>query len=144
MSLHVREVAHNSSEYDKTVELRDKILRKPLGLSFSPDDLAKENDSAHVACFQDDDLLGCLILQPDGSGLKMRQVAVSEKSQGMGIGKLLVEFSEQYAKSKGFSNIHMHARESAVGFYLKLGYSVEGETFEEVTIPHRFMIKRFE
>jgi ribosomal protein S18 acetylase RimI-like enzyme len=72
----------------------------------------------------------------------MRQVAVSDKHQGLGVGRALVDFSEKYAGDNGYSKISMHARESAVGFYLKLGYEVEGEPFEEVTIPHRSMFKR--
>jgi predicted GNAT family N-acyltransferase len=35
----------------------------------------------------------------------------------------------------------MHARQTAVGFYQKLGYSITGEPFEEVTIPHYIMEK---
>jgi predicted GNAT family N-acyltransferase len=35
----------------------------------------------------------------------------------------------------------MHARKSAVGFYEKLGYEIEGDEFEEVTIPHYEMQK---
>ena len=35
----------------------------------------------------------------------------------------------------------LHARETAVAFYLRLGYRVVGEPFVEVTIPHRTMEK---
>ena len=30
----------------------------------------------------------------------------------------------------------LHARETAVGFYEKLGYKTSGDKFIEVTIPH--------
>jgi predicted GNAT family N-acyltransferase len=36
----------------------------------------------------------------------------------------------------------MHARKSALGFYEKLGYTPEGDEFEEVTIPHYLMRKK--
>ena len=36
----------------------------------------------------------------------------------------------------------LHARETAVVFYEKLGYSSLGDQFEEVTIPHWAMEKR--
>jgi predicted GNAT family N-acyltransferase len=35
----------------------------------------------------------------------------------------------------------LHARATAVPFYLRLGYTVVGEPFEEVGIPHRGMEK---
>ena len=140
--LNLRCIPHNSPEYRETVSLRDEILRRPLGLGFDQADLDKEFDSAHVACYLDDSLVGCLILQPDSqNGLKMRQVAVSSNHQGCGIGKAMVKFSEQYARDNDFKKIHMHARETAVPFYLALGYEIEGEPFEEVTIPHRRMLK---
>lgn len=141
-TLIIKCIQHNSAEYEDTVVLRDEVLRKPLGLIFDPADLEKESDSIHIACYLNDVLAGCLILQPDNlGGLKMRQVAVSTESQGCGIGKAMVRFSEQYARENGYNKIHMHARETAIPFYLGLGYSIEGEPFEEVTIPHRHMFK---
>lgn len=136
-------VEHDSKQYNDTVGLRDKVLRKPLGLSFSPEQLAAEFDSIHVVCYFQDELAGCLVLQPDSehSTLKMRQVAVSEQHQGLGIGRAMVEYSEQYAKEHAYEKICLHARDTAVGFYLKLGYEAEGEPFEEVGIPHRYMFK---
>ncbi|HEY9790032.1 MAG TPA: GNAT family N-acetyltransferase [Candidatus Obscuribacterales bacterium] len=142
MPLHVQLIEHNSPAYHDTVKLRDEILRKPLGLNLDPGELDKESSLFHIACYIDKGLAGCLILQPDGSdSLKMRQVAVSQKHQGTGVGRAMVEFSEQFARERGFKRITMHARDTAVPFYLKLGYSIEGEPFEEVTIPHRSMFK---
>ncbi len=141
-TLLIKCIKHNSAEYKDTVALRDVVLRKPLGLDFDPSDLDKESNSIHVACYLNDALAGCLILQPDDQrGLKMRQVAVSPECQGTGIGKAMVRYSEQYARENGYNKIHMHARDTAVPFYVGLGYSIEGEPFEEVTIPHRHMFK---
>ena len=36
----------------------------------------------------------------------------------------------------------LHARESAVPFYEKLGYSLGGDRFQEATLPHWAMNKR--
>ena len=141
-NLRIELVQHNSQAYLDTVRLRDEILRKPLGLTFSDDDLQAESSSFHVACYLQEELVGCLILKPDTTEtLKMRQVAVSDKKQGLGIGRAMVEYSEEFARTNGFTNLSMNARDTAVPFYLKLGYHVEGEPFEEVTITHRFMTK---
>ena len=40
-----------SAEYQQMVKLRDDILRKPLGLSFTPEDLEKEKDNMLIARF---------------------------------------------------------------------------------------------
>lgn len=147
-------VSHGSEAYHQTIDLRHSILREPLGLSFSPEELAAEKDSIHITCHIKGQLVGCLVLKPHGSHeLQMRQVAISELLQGQGIGKALVKYSEKYAtdilpepdksKSKaGTKNkIWLHARETAVPFYERLGYKREGEAFEEVGLPHWSMYK---
>ena len=45
------------------------------------------------------------------------------------------------ARSHGLTSIWFHAQESAIPFYQKLGYSLEGEPFMEAGIPHRTMRK---
>ena len=120
-----------------TVDLRDSILRKPLGLQFSAEELEAEKDSRHVACYRGDRLVGCLVLRPiAGSDVRMRQVAVVHELQGQGIGTALVEYAEAAARESGYCRMVLHARETAVPFYERLGYSRVGQRFEEVTIPH--------
>lgn len=129
--------------YDESVALRYEVLRKPLGLSFAEDQLALEWSDYHLASLDGGGrMLAILILTPqDGGVLKMRQVAVGPNTQGKGVGSDLVEYSEEFAKSLNFSMISLHARETAVAFYLRLGYEIEGERFEEVGIPHFKMWK---
>ncbi|MCB1086895.1 MAG: GNAT family N-acetyltransferase [Verrucomicrobiae bacterium] len=144
-SLEFREVAHGSPDYRETVLLRERMLRTPLGLTFSAPELDDEAGDWHLAGFDTTtgELAACLVLTPlEGGFVKMRQVAVEPGLQGLGWGRLMVEFSERFAGKNGYREIVLHARETVVGFYLKLGYSIEGTPFVEVTIPHRRMRKR--
>ena len=50
-------------------------------------------------------------------------------------------FAENVARDLGYRKLCMHARKTALGFYEKLGYTVAGEEFLEVTIPHFTMEK---
>lgn len=146
-------VAHGSAAYQETIDLRHSILREPLGLRFLPEELAAEKDSIHITCHIKGQLVGCLVLKPHGNGeLQMRQVAVNNMLQGQGIGKALVKYSEEYVLStmpppgditgnKNGKKIWLHARETAVPFYERLGYEREGEAFEEVGLPHWSMYK---
>lgn len=139
----VREVVFQGEGYDQLVQLRREVLRLPLGLDFTPEQLAAEKDEIHLGLFEGDDLVACLqlVLKEPGK-VKMRQVAVHPKRQGMGLGRKLVEASEQLARERGWTEIELHARETAVPFYLSLGYFIAKEPFEEVGIPHRFMAKK--
>jgi predicted GNAT family N-acyltransferase len=136
-SIKIRLIAHGSEEYNSELELRNKILRIPLGLDVHEDDLSNEHLHHHIGAFEDGKLIGVLVLTPlNDTEVKMRQVAVEEELQGKGIGKKLVEYSEQFSRDNGFRTIVMNARDTAVPFYEKLGYIKEGDMFTEVTIPH--------
>lgn len=138
----VRQVTYGSPEYDTLVDLRYEILRKPLNLVFTPEQLAKEAGDILLGFFTGTQLVGCLILTPEpGRRLRMKQVAVSQHLQKRGIGRWLVLASEDYALRNGYETIYCHARDTAVTFYLKLGYILKGESFIEVGIPHRYMEK---
>ena len=139
-----RLVPHGSIAYEETIALRDAILRRPLGLTFDPEQLGAEGADYHLAAYDaDEHLVACLVLTPKESGeMKMRQVAVSDALQGKGIGRRLGIESERVARELGYSEMTLNARAQVVPFYEKLDYEVVGEPFEEVTIPHRAMRKR--
>jgi predicted GNAT family N-acyltransferase len=142
-NMEVKTIVHNSPEYRAAVTLRSSILRQPLGLSFSADELSAEVDSHHIGCYLDGELVGCLVLKPiDVRQIQMRQVAVDEKVKGTGIGRMMVKYSEELARKLGFQEMVLHARETAVPFYELLGYSRVGDRFSEITIPHWVMVRK--
>lgn len=135
-------IDHGTPEYRQMVKLRDDILRKPLGLTFTDQELEQEKDHLLIAAFEDDRMLGCCMLIEEEPGLaRLRQMAVLNDLQGKGIGRALMNFAENIARDRGFRSICMHARSNAIGFYEKVGYRVKGDQFTEVTIPHFMMEK---
>ncbi len=141
--MNIIEIDFATPEYDETVRLRYKILRAPLDLDFSAEELAQEYTDIHLAAYNDAWILrGCLVLTPKPNKvLKMRQVAVDSAVQRTGVGRLLVEQSERLAVAKGFELMELNARDTAVPFYQKLNYQIEGEKFVEVGIEHFRMVK---
>lgn len=140
----VVEAPYRSELWGAFLQVRREVLRWPLGLEYTDADLASETGDvcliateAHSSPFP----LGGLLLRPHGPELKMRQVAVRADLQGRGVGRSLVEASEDYARTHNYQRIVLHARTSAVPFYLAVGYETEGDEFEEVGIPHLFMFK---
>jgi N-acetylglutamate synthase-like GNAT family acetyltransferase len=135
-------IDHNSKEYKQMVDLRKQILRKPLGLDFSKEELEKEKDDLLIAAYEDDQMLGCCILtQINQTTVRLRQMAVKAGLQGKGIGRVLMQFAENIARDRGYKKLCMHSRKTAAGFYERLGYTIAGEEFTEVTIPHYNMEK---
>ncbi len=124
-------------------QLREAVLRRPLGLSLRDEDLSGElEEQTLYAADTAGQILGCLMLRRlDEMRMKLRQMAVSPEVQRLGIGRLLVGKAEEVARQQGCQRMELHARAHAVGFYEKLGYQVEGASFQEVGIPHRRMCK---
>jgi GNAT superfamily N-acetyltransferase len=136
-------IDHGSPEYHQMVKLRDDILRRPLGLGFSQEELENEKDNMLIAAFEDEDMLGCCMLVEDKPGtVRLRQMAVLNDLQGKGIGRALMGFAENLARDRGYKILNMHARKNAVGFYEKMGYNICSDEFEEVTVPHYVMEKK--
>ena len=135
-------IDHGTKEYLQMVNLRNEILRKPLGLKFEAQELEKEKEDVLIGAFEDDKLLGCCLLtRVDAGTIRLRQMAVPNSMQGKGIGRALMIFAENIARDLGYKKLIMHARKTALGFYQKLGYSACGDEFVEVTIPHYIMEK---
>jgi len=139
----IKQIDHGSKEYRQMVELRNEILRKPLGLSFKKEELTREKDDILIGAFEEDKMLGCCLLtKVDKDNVRLRQMAVQNNLQGKGIGAAMLNYAENVARDAGYKNMLMHARKTAVGFYEKLDYKVTGDEFEEITIPHVIMEKK--
>ena len=141
MALVLRRIEHGSADYLAAVALRRRVLRTPLGLDFTAEQLAAEIGDDLLAAFEDGHVAGTLVLTPHENALKLRQMAVAPELGGQGIGARLIAFAEAVARDEGFKQIVLHARVSAQGFYEKSGYRAEGEIFTEVTLPHIAMAK---
>jgi len=136
-------IDHGSKEYKQMVDLRTHVLRKPLGFSFSAEELEKEKDCLLIAAYEEDEMLGCcMLVQVDSNVVQLRQMAVKAGLQGKGIGRVLMRFAENISRDRGNKKIMMHARKTAIGFYEKLGYKIDGAEFTELTIPHYNMEKK--
>jgi len=137
-------IKYRSRDYDEMVALRHKILRQPLGLNFSEEDLDKDAEDILLGLSvpRPRRVAACCILSPmDDRTVKLRQMAVDNAVQKSGLGNNLLSFAELIAKKEGFKIITLHAREVAVGFYKKNGYEIKGDRFTEVGIPHYKMMK---
>lgn len=139
----IKVINHGGKEYKQMVDLRYQILRKPLGLVFTEEELVTEKNYILIGCFDDNKIEGCCVLIPlDNETLQLRQMAVTSGLQGKGIGRMLMQFAENISRDRKYKKIIMHARKTALGFYEKLGYVKTGDEFLEVTIPHYIMEKK--
>jgi N-acetylglutamate synthase-like GNAT family acetyltransferase len=135
-------IDYGTHEYRQMVKLRDDLLRKPLGLTFTKEELEAEKENMLIAAFEDDDILGCcMLVEKDNETTRLRQMAVLNNLQGKGVGSAILQFAENLARDRGYKKIIMHARKNTAEFFEKCGYKISGTEFVELTIPHYQMIK---
>ena len=137
-----KEFTVDSSEYQKALALRHEILRAPLKLNIVKEDLSIEKEQLHYGLFEESKILSCLCVVPiSPDKAKIRQMAVSNEFQGKGLGSKLLLSCLDDLKKKGYSEVELNARKTAVNFYKKYGFQICSDEFIEVTIPHFKMNK---
>lgn len=135
-------IDHGTPEYQLMVKLRDDILRRPIGIHFSTEELEKEKENLLIGAFEDESILGCCMLVKESNDkVRLRQMAVLNDLQGKGIGRAMILFAENIARDQGYKVLNMHARKPVVGFFEKMGYKVVSDEFLEISIPHYEMEK---
>ena len=144
----IRRITTADPLYRQECALREDVLLKPLGLSmerFQEEFPGVEEKLEHFVATIDlpggERVVGCAALLKDepheGAG-RVMQMAVNLQRQGEGIGRRLIVAVEVRAFGElGLRELYCHAQVPAVGFYEKLGWEPEAESFLEAGIPHR-------
>ena len=132
---------------EQTRPIRQRVLRPHQAASelvYPGDDAS---DSFHLGAYRDDELLAILSMyfmpKPDETSpaWRIRGMAAIPEAQGIGLGRTLVEVARDRAWASKRAPIWCNARQSAFGFYEKLGFVIEGGVFEIEGIgPHAVMV----
>ena len=139
-----RQIITHDQEYTMEKELRNQVLRVPLGLALSEDDLRGEDRQIHLVAMDDKgQVIGCVLVAFSENMAKIRQLAVDAGYRGRGIGTKLINGAEQAIRDRRIGMATIHARVTSQGFFEKLGYTAVSGVFTEVAIPHIAMEKRF-
>lgn len=137
-----RRISIQDPEYEQEKDLRNRVLRVPLGLVLSENDLRDEDKQTHlIAVNSEGRVVGCALVAFSGNTARIRQMAIEGSYQGRGIGTELLKRAESTARARLVFKVTLHARVSARGFYERLGYTAVSLVFSEVTIRHVAMEK---
>jgi predicted GNAT family N-acyltransferase len=74
-----------------------------------------------------------------GTIAKIGRMAVLPSDRRRGIGRRLLEAALDLARREGIERAELSAQEYVVPFYARAGFRIEGEAYEEASIPHRKM-----
>lgn len=126
----LKKITYGTAEYKMTLELRNKVMRKPLGLDIYKEDLSCEKNQLIIGAFEGEALRGVSILSDKGGGIfKVEYLCVDTDLQRRGLGARLIKSLEAVAKQNGGKKTTLDARLSAQPFYEKQGYRTVGKKF---------------
>ena len=114
-----------SVEWNAYFDLRYRILRAPWNQPPGSEKNKGDQSAKHAAYFLNEKIIGVgrLDLFENEYG-QVRFMAVESNYQGGGIGKSIIQYLEDLSIARGDKGMVLHARENALEFYNKLGYSV--------------------
>jgi predicted GNAT family N-acyltransferase len=142
MTYEIRLIDTQSNYYKDVVMLRHDVLRKPIGLSISQEDIEDDKNQYIIISLDNEEVVGCLFIKiVSQENVKFRQMAIAENDQHKGIGRAIISFAENFCQLNKYKIIELHARKTALEFYQKQNYQSIGEEFNEVGIPHFKMLK---
>ena len=72
---------------------------------------------------------------------KMQRIAVDADHRGEGLGRVIMDQLELWARDQGASVARLEAQVQAIPYYEKVGYVAYGDEFLDCNIPHRWMDK---
>jgi GNAT superfamily N-acetyltransferase len=114
---------HTDAEWGAYFYCRWKTLRQPWGHPRGSEQTEGEEDCYHAMAATTSGVCGVARIQQLEEGeWQIRFMGVVDEWHGKGIGKKLLEYLVQLARSKGAENIILHARENAVVFYEKCDF----------------------
>jgi GNAT superfamily N-acetyltransferase len=81
--------------------------------------------------------------QPGALAMQLKGMAVADHLQGEGIGALLIDAGIALAKERGATIAWARARDSAMGFYERLGFVSTGDGFIDgpTAMPHHIVVR---
>ncbi len=118
-------------EFKAYFDLRWKLLRKPWHQAKGTEQDDIEDQCYHlIAVIPEHNIIGVARLQFNKNNeAQIRYMAVDSAYQHHGVGRALIEKLEAHALAQNSDKIVLDARESATGFYTKLGYNMAGKSY---------------
>lgn len=100
-----------------------------------------DGECQHVLLIEDEIAVGTGRVRLVDEYGKLQRVAILKEYRQYGFGKVIILKLEELAAAQGATKAKLDAQVHAIGFYEKLGYSVQSEVFMDAGIEHVLMTK---
>jgi GNAT superfamily N-acetyltransferase len=135
---------------ESTYDLRRRVLRDgrhDVDITFPED---ARVGTFHLAVTDGDQVVAVGSFNPSPTALRpgvdayqLRGMAVDGTRQGCGVGRMLLRAAEERLRAAGINVAWANARDSALGFYEKLGWRAQGVGFQHGyrNMPHHVVVR---
>lgn len=135
---------------EEIMPLRVRVLRKDTPVSHAnyPED--SYPDVVHLGILRDGEAIGTSTWfmkecpeQPSVQAMQLKGMAVDDALQTRGVGRQLIDAGIALARERGARIVWARARDTAIGFYEKCGFTVMGEGFTDgpTAMPHHIVVR---
>lgn len=100
----IKPIHYGSPAYLETLELRNRVMRLPLGLNIHDEDFSFEQNCVLYAAFDGEQVIG-RVPCPGGGHRKVEYLCVDTAIQSRGLGRQLLEALEGAAREQGAAHI---------------------------------------
>ena len=122
--------------------IRHQVFEVEQGVDPALEFDGKDESAHHLLAYLNDEPVGTLrIRYLDQYTAKIERLAVLASARGLGIGQKLMEKALEFIALTSIEKVTVNAQEYVKNLYLKLGFEVVGESFDEAGIPHIKMEK---
>jgi predicted GNAT family N-acyltransferase len=119
----------NEKEWLEYYSLRYRLLRESLGQELGSEKNEGDQNAIHFALFDNQQIMAIGRLdERDDKSMQARFVAVEKNNQGKGYGLKLMQAMEKKCIELNKPCMFLQARENAVEFYKKQGYTLIEKT----------------
>lgn len=130
-------------EWELYYALRYDVLRKPLNQPLGSERNDGDLTGIHFALYEDGMLRAIARLDKvDETTAQTRFVAVDTVAQGKGFGKLIMEAVEAKSIARGDKKMILHARDYALQFYLRLGYTEIEKSYKLFDVLQHYLMEK--
>lgn len=131
-----------SDTYKDALKIRHDVFVTEQGVSVTDEIDELEDKTIHVVLYKEGEPIATArIYALDTEIYKVQRVAVQKKVRNQGFGALLMAEMEKKVVELGGRKLTLGAQNTAIPFYERIAYTIEGAEFMDAGIPHHTMTK---
>lgn len=136
-------IVNNQKMLNQALKVREIVFINEQKVPLSEENDQYETKATHFLVYnkKNQPIATCRIRVYSDNKIKIERVCVLKAYRNLEIGKNLINFAEQEAKTQGFNQVVLSAQTQVLDFYQKLGYQVCSKPFMEANIEHYLMEK---